>query len=150
MSDTRTSPSEIEREVERSRSDVGETIDELRDRLSPEAAVQYGANYLRGPAGQRLLGAVRQNPLAAVIALVGVGWLVYTANRPQSEHPRPARDRRVDGGVRQSSFGASRPGVMGDGTEEQNLNQPGDPSARITQQEVEEAFRHEPSSAGSR
>ena len=33
------------------------------------------------------------------------------------------------------------PGVMGDGTEEQNLGQPGDPSKRITREEVEEAFR---------
>ena len=32
------------------------------------------------------------------------------------------------------------PGMMGDGTEEQNLNQPGDASARIGQAEVEEAF----------
>ncbi len=36
--------------------------------------------------------------------------------------------------------GASRPGVMGDGTEEQNLGQPGNPAARITEDEVEEAF----------
>ncbi len=34
----------------------------------------------------------------------------------------------------------SRPGVLGDGTEEQNLGQPGDPSARITEEEVQEAF----------
>jgi hypothetical protein len=33
------------------------------------------------------------------------------------------------------------PGMMGDGTEEQNLNQKGDPSARITKEEVEEAFK---------
>lgn len=32
------------------------------------------------------------------------------------------------------------PGMMGDGTEEQNLNQPGDPSKRITKDEVDEAF----------
>ena len=31
-------------------------------------------------------------------------------------------------------------GMMGDGTEEQNLDQPGDPGARITEAEVEEAF----------
>ena len=31
-------------------------------------------------------------------------------------------------------------GMMGDGTEEQNLNQPGDPSKRITEGEVDEAF----------
>ena len=33
------------------------------------------------------------------------------------------------------------PGMMGDGTEEQNLNQKGDPSARITEAEVQEAFK---------
>ena len=32
------------------------------------------------------------------------------------------------------------PGMMGDGTEEQNLGQPGDPSARITEDEVQAAF----------
>lgn len=31
-------------------------------------------------------------------------------------------------------------GMMGDGTEEQNLGQEGDPSARITEAEVEDAF----------
>ncbi len=31
-------------------------------------------------------------------------------------------------------------GMLGDGTEEQNLNQPGDPSKRITEDEVDEAF----------
>ncbi len=33
------------------------------------------------------------------------------------------------------------PGMMGDGTEEQNLNQPGNPEARIKEIEVEDAFR---------
>jgi hypothetical protein len=32
------------------------------------------------------------------------------------------------------------PGMMGDGTEEQNLNEPGDPSARIKADEVDAAF----------
>jgi len=32
------------------------------------------------------------------------------------------------------------PGMMGDGTEEQNLGQPGDPAARIGREEIEAAF----------
>jgi hypothetical protein len=32
------------------------------------------------------------------------------------------------------------PGMMGDGTEEQNLNETGDPAARITRADVEAAF----------
>lgn len=34
----------------------------------------------------------------------------------------------------------SNPEMMGDGTEEQNLNEPGDQSARIKADEVEAAF----------
>ena len=36
------------------------------------------------------------------------------------------------------------PGMMGDGTEEQNLNQPGDPSKRIPEEEVDDAFTKDP------
>jgi hypothetical protein len=38
----------------------------------------------------------------------------------------------------------SHPGMMGDGTEEQNLNEKGDPGARISREEVEEAFKKQP------
>lgn len=41
------------------------------------------------------------------------------------------------------------PGMMGDGTEEQNLNQKGDPSARITEDEVKDAFGDRPTDKDS-
>ncbi|MDQ2861031.1 MAG: hypothetical protein M3T55_09975 [Pseudomonadota bacterium] len=41
----------------------------------------------------------------------------------------------------------SQPGVMGDGTEEQNLGQRGNPAARITEDEVREAFGKKPDKA---
>lgn len=44
----------------------------------------------------------------------------------------------------------SQPGVMGDGTEEQNLGQPGDPKARITEDEVQEAFKDAPEDDASK
>ena len=34
-----------------------------------------------------------------------------------------------------------KPGMMGDGTEEQNLGQKGNPKARITEEEVKDAFK---------
>ena len=34
----------------------------------------------------------------------------------------------------------SHPGMLGDGTEEQNLGQPGNPAARIKEDEVDDAF----------
>ena len=39
------------------------------------------------------------------------------------------------------------PGMMGDGTEEQNLNQKGNPGARIKEDEVTDAFRNKPKSS---
>jgi hypothetical protein len=38
------------------------------------------------------------------------------------------------------SPGTQHPGMMGDGTEEQNLGQPGNPDARIKKDEVDAAF----------
>ncbi|WP_131115482.1 hypothetical protein [Lichenihabitans psoromatis] len=40
------------------------------------------------------------------------------------------------------------PGMMGDGTEEQNLNQTGNPKARISEDEVKEAFGTESTTQG--
>jgi hypothetical protein len=39
-----------------------------------------------------------------------------------------------------SKTAATHPGMMGDGTEEQNLDQPGNPAARIKEDEVDAAF----------
>ena len=44
------------------------------------------------------------------------------------------------GRVSNSRSSVPYPEMMGDGTEEQNLNQIGDPSARITEDEVDQAF----------
>lgn len=42
------------------------------------------------------------------------------------------------------------PGMMGDGTEEQNLNQPGHPENRIKEDEVQEAFKDSGEDAGGK
>ncbi len=34
----------------------------------------------------------------------------------------------------------AHPGMLGDGTEEQNLNQPGTPGARVTKEDADAAF----------
>lgn len=51
-----------------------------------------------------------------------------------SDHKPENRDPKIN----------TRPGVMGDGTEEQNLGQKGDPKARITEDEVDAAFKGKP------
>jgi hypothetical protein len=39
---------------------------------------------------------------------------------------------------------SDHPGMLGDGTEEQNLDQPGNPAARIDKKEVDAAFSKKP------
>jgi hypothetical protein len=48
-------------------------------------------------------------------------------NKPDSKHPTKTPAEK-------------HPGMMGDGTEEQNLGQPGNPTARIKKDEVDAAF----------
>jgi hypothetical protein len=51
---------------------------------------------------------------------------------------RPRKAKRASAGKVPNVM---HPGMMGDGTEEQNLNQPGNSQARIKKSEVEDAFR---------
>ena len=43
--------------------------------------------------------------------------------------------------VAKKPSGNTHPGMMGDGTEEQDLNQAGNPAARIKKDDVEAAFK---------
>ena len=49
-------------------------------------------------------------------------------------------DKIVSANDPKKTSGEKHPGMLGDGTEEQNLNQPGNPQARIKKNEVEAAF----------
>jgi hypothetical protein len=53
-----------------------------------------------------------------------------------SSKPDP---KKTDKGAKKPSS-PPHPGMMGDGTEEQNLGQPGNPAARIKKDEVDAAF----------
>jgi ElaB/YqjD/DUF883 family membrane-anchored ribosome-binding protein len=58
---------------------------------------------------------------------------------PGGEADMPLSGSKTGRGGRSGSR-VPYPGMMGDGTEEQNLNQAGDPSARISEGEVDRAF----------
>jgi hypothetical protein len=62
--------------------------------------------------------------------------------RPHGRHDEHWRRAAEELGVPAApSAEDNHPGMFGDGTEEQNLNQTGTPGARITEDEVEEAFQ---------
>jgi hypothetical protein len=67
---------------------------------------------------------------------MGPGWLAHAHPRPEilemTSKPSPKDSKK--------SPVTQHPGMMGDGTEEQNLDQPGNPAARIKKDEVAAAF----------
>jgi hypothetical protein len=73
---TNRSTHEIERELKRRRSEIARTADAIQDRLTPEVALDHALAYVRGPGGRRVLEAAQRNPLAVVLAAIGIGWLL--------------------------------------------------------------------------
>ena len=82
------SASEIENEVEQTRARVTETIEALRDRMSPGQMVDQVMEYARGSGGadfMRNFGtSVRDNPLPVALVGLGVGWLLLSGDRKSS------------------------------------------------------------------
>jgi hypothetical protein len=60
--------------------------------------------------------------------------------RPDGRHHEHWLQAEQELGLEAPEPADPHPGMMGDGTEEQNLGQPGNPGSRITAEEVESAF----------
>lgn len=93
---------EIEREIERERSELSDTVNEIQRRFTPEAVVQQVGRSFRehgGEFGNSVQQSVKQNPVALALTGVGLAWLMFgrsfsergeTASR---EPGRPLHDR---------------------------------------------------------
>ncbi|KAA2213425.1 DUF3618 domain-containing protein [Teichococcus oryzae] len=76
------STAEIEADVERTRADVSQTIEQLRESLSPGQIMDQLVDYARSSGGAeftRNLGAsVRDNPLPLLLVGAGIGWMMLS------------------------------------------------------------------------
>lgn len=64
-----------------------------------------------------------------------------TAAKKSRSATKVSKPKRKSVAPRKQQANTPHPGMMGDGTEEQNLNQTGNPEARITQDEIDAAFK---------
>jgi hypothetical protein len=80
--------SEIEHEIERSRSKVADTLRELRERMSPGQVVDEVLEYAKTSGGTdvaRNLGrSVTENPLPLLLGGSGIAWLLTSSGRPHA------------------------------------------------------------------
>ncbi|MDJ0388459.1 DUF3618 domain-containing protein [Roseomonas sp. E05] len=85
------SPAEIEEDVERTRARVTDTIEALRERMSPGQVMDQLMDYAResgGPELMRNLGAsVRDNPLPLLLVGAGLGWMMLSSGRRPVTYP---------------------------------------------------------------
>jgi ElaB/YqjD/DUF883 family membrane-anchored ribosome-binding protein len=79
------SAAEIEREVEGTRARLTGTIEELKEKVSPNNLMDQAVEYLRGSGGQEFVqnlgSSVRNNPLPVLLIGAGIGWLMLSGNR---------------------------------------------------------------------
>jgi hypothetical protein len=113
--DVRKDPAELEREADGARRAVEHTLDELETRLSPTAVMNKVVDAVKnngGEFGTNLVEQIRNNPVPAVLAGVGIAWLIAASNRPPSANPRPEpRSSTGDGMAR--GWSAARDSMRG-------------------------------------
>ncbi len=103
----RRDPDQIERDIERTRASLGNTIHELENRLSPGELLDQvvGAARRHGGDFATNLGRSAENhPMPLLLTAVGIAWMMASANRP----PPPARPRRERTDLHGHAEGAKR------------------------------------------
>lgn len=96
------SPSQLERDAERVRSEIADTAEQLREKMTPGQLMDQMVDYLKDGDANRLLvnlkHQVRDNPLALALVGGGLAWLMMgsgPSHSVQASHPR-----RPNGGIR--------------------------------------------------
>ena len=85
-------PDEIAARLQQDRADLAGSIEGLRDRLSLNALLDDALDYAvanTAPYARALDGAVRANPVAAVMVGVGLAWLLLGRKAPAPPEPAP-------------------------------------------------------------
>ncbi len=115
-SDAHKAPDQLEREADDARSAVEGTLSALEERLSPGQLLDRVMDVTKrhgGEFGENLLAQVRNNPVATIVAGVGVAWLMAASKRPPPRAASMSADRqgRWDGGQWRSTFESARDGA---------------------------------------
>ena len=77
-------------EIERTRTDMSETVDTIQNKLSPrnlkEQAKEQAKDTARGT-GSTIMETIRDNPLPAALTGIGLGWLFVSARKQSASGP---------------------------------------------------------------
>jgi hypothetical protein len=150
------SPEQIQRDIERTRAEMGETIETIRQKMSPGELVDQAIDYFKnsGPSQftSNLGETVKTNPVPISLIGLGIGWLMLAGSR--DSHPSRtwsttsyARDKMGAA----ASTTAAKAGQMVQGARERTgaaQERMGEASARLG--EMAEGARHQMGEAADR
>ena len=101
--DTR-SPEEIERDIERERAGLTDTLDSLQSKFSIESMARQVSDQFQkhgGDIGQSITDAVKRNPIGLALTGIGLAWLMMGDRTVQAApYGDRYRDDRIGSGVR--------------------------------------------------
>jgi ElaB/YqjD/DUF883 family membrane-anchored ribosome-binding protein len=160
-----TSSAQLEREAEQTRSQLAQTLDELRERITPGQLVDQAVDYAKDSGGGlfvRNLGRqATDNPLPVALIGAGVAWLMLSNGRRSSNAASinraaetaidRARQSMTDVSVRlgeSSQQAGSQAREFGNETSERLSDWASDTTGRVT--DARDRFREMASSARSR
>jgi hypothetical protein len=92
-------PHEIEREIERERAELGASVEELKNRLSPEYFINELSRNAREHSGEiadAVMRSVKQNPVGLAVTGVGLAWLIFGrsySDKMRVSHHSSSHDR---------------------------------------------------------
>jgi len=82
---------ELERDIERSRAQLDQTIDRLQDKMNVSGVVDdmlgTARNGQYAPLYDKVLDTVRRNPVPVMLIALGIGLLAYRLGRPSAARP---------------------------------------------------------------
>jgi hypothetical protein len=85
----------LEGDVRRSQDRIGDTVEEIEDKLSPREVARSVMGEDRLEAATEVFDVARRNPLPAALIAVGTIWLLATSQAPMI---RRVRERLIGGG----------------------------------------------------
>jgi len=89
MTNDSRNPEEIEREIERERAGLANTLDDLQDRFSVEGIARQVSDQFRehgGDWGRSISDAAKRNPVALALTGAGLAWMMFGSGNSRDNH----------------------------------------------------------------
>jgi len=98
-------PEALEREIDRTRAQMDQTLGALERKLSPGKLVDEALGLFREHGGDfaaNLGNSIKQNPVPVMLAAVGIGWMMFASNRQSSNYDYDSNGEASLAGVGES------------------------------------------------